>query len=106
MTDSVGASMIASEQAWWVENVRITLPMRTNLRLPAIPVIPCIDPFFQPGGEATALKIISTTECSCGHAVTPRVWTTEPASPEPPGEPSIGSCTSGELAKQDSRLAG
>jgi hypothetical protein len=80
--------------------------MRTNLRLPAIPVVPCIDPFFQPGGEATALKIISTTECSCGHAVTPRVWTTEPASPEPPGEPSIGSCTSGELAKQDSRLAG
>jgi len=62
MADPVGASMIASERIWRVESVRLARSIRSRLGLPPVPVIPCISPFFQPGGKATVLKVIPTAE--------------------------------------------
>lgn len=62
MTDPVGAYMIASERVWRIESVKLARTIRTNLGLSQVPVIPCISPFFQPGGKATVLRVISRDE--------------------------------------------
>jgi hypothetical protein len=62
MADPVGKSMIASEKVWRAESVKLARTIRTKLRLPPIPVVPCVSPFFQPGGKAMALGVISSTE--------------------------------------------
>jgi hypothetical protein len=62
MADPVGRAMIASEKLWRAESVQLARAIRVKLNLPPIPVIPCISPFFQPGGKATTLGVISEAE--------------------------------------------
>jgi hypothetical protein len=62
MADPVGQSMVASEKLWRTESIKLARAIRTKLGLPPVPIIPCISPFFQPGGKATVLGVISGPE--------------------------------------------
>lgn len=57
-----GAVMLANEEIWRQEAVKLGRTFRQRLGLPQIPVMPCVSMLFQPGGRATAMKPIPITE--------------------------------------------